>query len=159
MIIGVDPSSSATGYAVINPKTGKLVEGGVVRKSRKLTGLRAIRAIIAELIPHLRKLAPSPVLVAVEIPTGRVYAKRHKGGGRGLAIYGMAAGMVLFALEAWVGEACVRAVTAEEWTDRGPEKRRPAIKAAYRVATDDGDTLDAVGIADWGLGFWRRMQA
>lgn len=98
VIIGVDPSNTATGYAVLTTD-GKLVEAGVVSKRGKVIGLAAAREIGRELLAHLRKLVQTPLRVAVEAPARRVYVKRNKGGGAGLALYGQAAGYIFRMLE------------------------------------------------------------
>lgn len=150
VIVGIDPSSTTTGYARMT-LAGELVDAGRFIAPRKDTPLRRIlymRQAVAELVRGV------PAVV-IEITTGKV-AARHRGGGAGLAVYGMAVGAILVEAE----HVCdnVLAVTENVWTEgvRKMQRRReiavmfPAYSAIVK-RDPGGDVSDAIGLCLWWL--------
>lgn len=163
-IIAVDPSSTRTGYAVMQPP-GKVIEGGYLTPRRcrdepivRATAMgRELRDLIAGEHPHD---------VVVEVTSGKVQA-RHRGGGAGLAVYGMAVGLILGA--ALYGQVCcpkhwgTHWVYENEWTQGRPKDARrerlrieyPQYAAAF-AADSGGDLADAIGLGLWWFGERRK---
>ena len=94
--------------------------------------------------------------VILEVPASRVFTSRHAGGGRGLAIYGMAVGYIWHALKVAESVSTVHLVKADEWTGGHSKAKRVAVaqRAApdYDPKTDRGhDVADAISLLIW----WR----
>lgn len=152
-VVGIDPSSTRTGYAILKDPLA-VHDAGYFRPHRKEddvpTRIRTMAGEVGDLVHELS----NPVHVVVEIPSGLVGA-RHRGGGSGLTVYGMAVGAIWYACEL-AAPGDVTAVTETRWT-RGETKsvRRQWIAAQFpeyaEMAARDtgGDVSDAIGLALW----------
>lgn len=162
-IIAFDPSSKKTGYAVLDGLAPEhLIDAGILKPSSKAVGtVERIDSLCAD-IPSLFK-EHHPDAAVVEITSGHV-SFRHKGGGAGLAIYGMAIWAVLAKCRECLDAKAVYAVEENTWTRRVPKARRAAgIAYTYpsyaKVVAGDagrfqdagGDVADAVGLGRWWL--------
>jgi len=158
MILGLDPSSTRTGYAVVLfGGATKVIDAGYLRgrtKDEAKTRIMAMRLSLLELLQeHL------PTMTVVEIPSGKIGGGQRRGASASsMAIYGLAAGVVLGVCLSSPGTEVV-AVDERVWTSRVPKsirQRRVAAEfPAYRdVMKSDGggDIADAIGLALWGLG-------
>lgn len=152
-ILALDPSSTATGYAVMRDD-GTLADAGLLKPDRTRDDANTrIAAMHRALMDVLREHRPT--CVVVEDTSGKVGA-RHRGAGAGLAIHGKAVGYFMAAVKAagYVPEMILENV----WTRGTPKAKRQARVAlayrSYRPAEDPGgDTADAIGLAEW----WRTM--
>ena len=115
---------------------------------------------IVAMCGELERLVAGQVIhrIVLEIPSGKVHARRHLGGGAGLSVYGMAAGAILWAAVKAMGGivSLVCCVKETEWTrgvPKGERQRRVALAyPAYREAMgkdSPGDVADAIGLGDW----------
>lgn len=149
MILALDPSSTCSGYAAMTD-ANILVDAGKIKPHRASDPANArIRAMAADVLVLVEQHKPE--VVVVEDTSGKV-ARRHGGGGAGLAVYGKAIGWLVATLEA----AGVRVVTVLEndWSRGQPKRRRQQIVAAafkgYDAAKDSGgDVADAIALGQW----------
>lgn len=153
--LSLDPGSQITGYAVM-AEGERLVEGGVLRPDRTrdpvIDRLRAMKRDLLTLLEQVR-----PDVIVVEFTSGKV-GKRHGGSGAGLAIYGMAVGMLWEVCENWAevrrayGLPCrVECIPENEWTRGQSKAKRAAVITAlfpeYLGENDKGmDIADAIGL-------------
>ena len=123
---------------------------GVNADDPALTRILAMEEDLAELLVERK-----PEMLLIEISTGKVNRKRHKGGGAGLSTYGVAAGAMWRTARDIVGTE--RVITVDEsWTLGVPKKIRagriamgyPKYKAAMEL-DGGGDVADAIGIGLW----------
>lgn len=153
-LLAIDPSSTRTGYALLRLPGGSVIEAG------SLSGRRQDRAIgramdigdeVARLVADVR-----PDTIVIETPGthgGRSQSRRNTGG-FGLALYGMAVGIIYRA--AWQTGVEVIPISAHEWPGgRSKQGRAVAlamINPAYRAvaAHDKGrDVADAIELGQW----------
>lgn len=153
--MGIDPSSTRTGYALVE-YPGRVASAGYVAGSnRKQVPLQRISLMCLELRHLIEEEAPTEIVI--EMSSGHVGA-RHLGGGAGLATYGMAVGAV------W--QACMRAaelvgakldmVPENMWTGGISKSQRQAslrleceAYAAVQGGDCGADVADAIGLAMW----------
>lgn len=154
-LIGVDPGSNRTGYAVMDSPT-EFIEAGHVGPVRKRDSmLDRVATMIDELGEVVQQFSPDQALI--EIPSGKVAGRLSgRSHGAGLSVYGFAAGAIWHGLRGFMGEDHVRCATELEWTGSVPKSRRRALIAAafpaYRqnTSTDPGgDASDAIGLCVW----------
>jgi hypothetical protein len=158
IIMGIDPSSTITGYAVKLDKA--LVEAGLIRPSRHgIVSFERICEMRIDLNILLDKFRPAIVLV--EWTRGKVGIRRHQGRGAGLAVYGAGVGAIATQAEIWCekNSAVLYPVNENDWTRRIPKEDRQAVIAAqypeYKINEDPGgDIADAIGLVDW----WQKEQ-
>ncbi len=178
MIIGIDPSSTAIGVAVLSGLgRGDIVTGEVIRPSRRLTHewrhcawvkdhyrrsdlkalVRSLNAI-DELLEMIGPYDQSGLRIVVETPSGKVGTGAKRGARGSLTSYGLAAGMVFAALRTEYNPVRVLPVSERQWTaGRGSKARRQReVMIVYGSAYDHrgdkgGDVADAIGIARWYL--------
>jgi Holliday junction resolvasome RuvABC endonuclease subunit len=155
VVMGIDPSSTRTGYAlVVYP--GRVATAGYVTGSRRnQLPLQRIAQMCLELRHLIEEEAPTEIVI--EMSSGHVGA-RHLGGGAGLATYGMAVGAV------W--QACMRAaeligselnmVPENMWTGGISKSQRKTslvleceAYASVRGGDCGADVADAIGLAVW----------
>lgn len=145
-ILSLDPSSSITGYAVIDGS--KVVDAGTLRpnKTRDDSNQR-IRVMVAEVAGLVKEHKPD--WIVIEDTSGKAQ-KRHGGGGAGLSIYGKAIGWFACECEKLM-PGKVKMILENEWT-RGVSKKTRQSRVAslvkgYDAANDKGaDTADAIGL-------------
>ncbi len=171
ILVAIDPSSTAVGYAVfeylgsIDPPAADMAAGICEWKlreigrfvSHKQTLRCRLSAFCADLMDMLSEFKPG--VIVIEIPSGHV-GYRHKGGGAGLSIYGLAVGRLWGVCLQYQAEAggcgiSVQPVT-EAWTDGKPKADRHYILEhiydMYQMKKDPGgDIGDAIGVGQWWL--------
>ena len=163
-LLAIDPSSTRTGYAVMDDGSvggtvggpPALIDCGYLTGRRKKDGyMTRIRAMGEDLDALLREHAPG--VIVIEVSSGKV-GRRHGGGGAGLAVYGTAVGWLARACFDWIARSggVLCPIEENEWT-RGEAKRVRAgrIAAIYpawaaALAADTGhDVADAIGLGVW----------
>lgn len=156
-ILALDPSSTATGYAVLRDD-GSLADAGLLKPDRTRDDANTrIAAMHRALIEVLKEHTPAHVVV--EDTSGKVgHRGRARGmNGAGMAIHGKAVGYFICAVKAagYVPECVLENV----WTRQVPKAVRQsrvavAFPAYAGVSDPGGDVADAIGLADW----WRTNQ-
>lgn len=152
-VVGIDPSSTRTGYAVMSSPT-TIVEAGYLRAGKLATpALERIKVMASDLGALLKEHCPE--MVVIEVSSGKVGRRRHTGRGSGLAVYGTAVGALL-AIAWFCGTSPVCPVLENEWTRSVPKlTRQRQIVAAFpdyalKVRDDRGaDVADAIGLCWW----------
>ncbi len=156
VIVGLDPSSSVIGYAVLDQRDGRILDAGLIKPNRTddepLTRIAAMLIDLGGLFEECR-----PAAVVLEVTSGKV-GQRHKGEGAGLAVYGMGVGAVWQFCQSR-GERdgfTVVSVLENDWTGGRPKTARLAVLAAtepkYKTALDPGgDVGDAIGLGRYYL--------
>jgi len=150
-IIAIDPGSKVTGYAVIT-ESGTLLGAGLI-KPQKQTNPADIRiAVICTEIDTLIT-TEEPDVVVLEWTTGKVGKNRHKGGGSGLAIYGIAIGAIWQTIRQIMNTRDIVLID-ESWTRGKPKEKRLAelelTCPAYKRKDDKGgDMGDAILLAQY----------
>lgn len=150
-VLGLDPSSTLTGYAVMSRPT-KILDAGHLRPNgAKKPAWDRIVTMVTSLRFLLRDYRPK--VIVIEVPT-RSVGLRHKGKGAGLAIYGMAVGAACW--EASVFGSSLVCVDANTWTGGVSKFKRQHLIAAefpeYKEQLDrdrGGDLADAIGLCLW----------
>lgn len=168
----VDPSSTDTGWCVargLEDFRCEIVSAGaidvppIVRRAPALLRIDHQLKRIVELLN-----AYKPIRYVVETTTGKVNRGRHRGGGAGLATYGMAVGALWCAGLMWRpdedeagGKLTVVPVPENVWTQG--QGKLFHVKVAqrhypgYNPAADEGFNIaDAVALAVWYHEVWLR---
>lgn len=154
-IVAFDPSLSATGWAVgeIEGSGLMIIAAGIFRS--KVRGAAPRSAVIADEASAIaaRYVASSAeTLVLIETPAQAVNRSRHRGGGTGLANYGMCVGAVT---ERMRGEGYqIETYRADGWAHGyGKDKRRriaTRVWPGYTALQDSGsDAADAIAMIVW----------
>jgi len=162
IVFSLDPGSIRTGWAVMQfPE--QLIEAGLILpdKVRAESEFR-IAAMCRDLRQLLNKWQPETIVI--EWTSGKVGRRRHKGGGAGLAIYGISIGALWQTCEAWrcslpiEQQLDVKILLIREnvWTNSILKSDRAAAVASlfpeYKVEQDTGgDIADALGLGLWYL--------
>lgn len=152
MIIALDPSSSCIGYARFS-RDGALCDAG--RATTPMTQGAYVRMVkLAEEILELVECSTpaTRITCVIEVPSGKVNRGRHKGGGAGLSVYGVAVGYLLGRLANL--DVDVRMILENDWTRGIAKADRQASVAArhrsYERANDPGaDVSDAIALGEW----------
>lgn len=190
-ILSFDPSSTCIGYAEMtgcrddDDPAGEayawgsgadvdvqLVNAGRLKPARGTkTAAERVESMCADLLDLVLEVMPQAIVL--EMTSGKVNRKRHKGKGAGLAVYGFAvgaawavarhaAGAVLESLEA-AGRPGdmpdVILVNENDWTEGERKAKRAGMVAALfpgyaKVAEQDEpglDIADAIGLGRWWL--------
>ena len=168
LLLSLDPSSTASGYCVMT-NDERIVDAGVLRVKRRAVAQVRIEVMAADLMTLLDKARPG--LIIIETTSGYVNSHRHKGGGRGLAILGLAIGRLWGQAELWrhtlplEGRSDVEVCLVEEnrWiagrTKKNRQQEVQALYPSYDPEADRGfDCSDAICLALWFLSE-RRLQA
>jgi len=149
-VIGIDPSSTCTGVAVVDGPPGApvFVAGDLLRPSASLGYVERVTEMVSDVLALVAEFPP--VMVVVEMPDGKRHGRMGKANMASLAIYGAAAGAIFGALLA--KGVPVRAVFVNESSRGMPKRERQRIVAAtfpnYRDDKDKGmDVSDAAFIA------------
>jgi hypothetical protein len=166
ILLALDPSSTCTGYAVW--RAGELHAAGLLRPPAKLPAEQRVGRMIKDLEDVYDEHVPTHAVI--EIPDAHVHGARKRAGGAGLALYGMAAGMLYVATCLLIDELLPRSeghhvsrvtpVRASEWTGGSRKRVRQGVVAAtvpqYDAAADRGaDAADAIALGRW----WMRRAA
>ncbi len=150
LVLAIDPSSTRTGYALLKDSM-TILDAGLLKPNK--TRDPAIKRVIA-MTKDVRALLYDyrPDVALVEMPH-----KHNKPRHKNLAIYGVAAGTMLwvcyeFNLHSEEGET--HPVNAETWTEKiSKDIRQDLIQMQfdqYDPAKDPGgDIADAIGLALW----------
>lgn len=150
MLLAIDPSSTCTGFAVLTgPEV--LVEAGRLTPGRQTAPAIIRIATMREELIHLI-IEKTPNQIIIEIPSAHVSGRiRMPKQGKGMGVYGMAAG-VLWA----TAVSLCQTATVDERTWTGCRKKEvrareiAAIFPAYRKIKDPGlNIADAIGIGRW----------
>lgn len=152
MILSLDPSSTATGYAIFDGM--KIEEAGVLKGHYKDPALK--RSIDMATDALVLSLNPKIETVLVEMPSGGPGTGSRQGATTSLIIYGVAAGIIYGRLhelaksQSWKLEA----VPVETWTKGWKKKTRQAAVMArfpdYDATKDKGlDCADALALGWW----------
>lgn len=160
MILTLDPSSTRIGWALW--QAGRCVRAGAIKPRRaKDQALDRIDWMVDQLQATIGTIVQSdnrrrPIVTVIEVTSGKVNARRHGGGGAGLAIYGDAVGSVrtMLRLSSDVKQ-CIR-VFENRWIGGFDKAKRRRVAAAewihYDRKTDPGaDIADAIALGAW----WR----
>jgi len=156
-VIGIDPSSTCTGVAVVDGPRGSpvFVAGDLLRPSASLGYVERVAVMVSDVLALVGEFPPERVVV--EMPDGKRHRLRDKDGNvrenvnmASLAIYGVVAGAIFGALLA--KGVPVRAVFVNESSRGMPKRERQRIVAAtfpnYRAEKDRGmDVSDAAFLA------------
>lgn len=183
-MLALDPSSSCTGYAVLEGLLpGELLEGGLLKPSDSKyvwagsaeaslsdvsawlgSGELAAYRRVIETLEDVRELVErvKPDRVVLEVPSGKVGTGARRGARGSLTTYGMAAGAVWSVcreLAPGIGAAVIP-VTERQWTkDAGSKAKRVALVKSvygrrYDASADDG--MDTADAIGLGRWYWRR---
>lgn len=152
LIVGVDPSSTCTGVAVL--RGGKIVEMAQLRAKSAQSSVGRIAVMTMKLVKFLREYRSA--WLAIEVTSGKV-AGRLGNRVAGLGVYGMAVGAALWAAQDVLGPEAIVPVTENVWTRGVPKGRRQVgvgvmfPEYARGVGRHDagGDVADAIGLTLW----------
>jgi len=154
ILVSIDPGSKVCGYAVFkfDHYEAKLIEPGLLKAKATLNPYQRIEILLDD-IEELLKTIRADVVV-IESTTGKVGKKRHKGGGAGLSIYGVAIGAI-WRTVLHLGYEVVL-IKENEWTGNIPkDKRIKAIALIYGgwllKRDPGGDAADAIGLGRYYL--------
>jgi Holliday junction resolvasome RuvABC endonuclease subunit len=166
ILLALDPSSTCTGYAVW--RAGELHAAGLLRPPAKLPAEQRVWKMIQDLITISKENRPTHAVI--EIPDAHIARRCKQWGGAGMALYGMAAGMLYVMTctlldcrnpnREYLAESRVTPVRASEWTGGSRKRLRQRLVAAelpqYDAAADRGaDAADAIALGRW----WMRRAA
>lgn len=153
IILAIDPSSTATGWAVLRPEKHEIIAYGVWRGSRKDDSYVRIEKMCRLMFVHIELFRPQHVVI--EVTSGKL-ARRLAGTEAHIAMYGVAVGAFwawLRLLQPGLNYEAHR-VYENEWTDGVPKiKRHPLVLAEFPEHADDigkrHDVTDAIGLGMW----------
>lgn len=152
-VLGVDPSSTRTGYAVMKDANTVVDAGFFTPKHRLDAPILRILQMTADLAAVIELAKPS--VTVVEITSGKAGRGSRAGAGPHLAVYGMAVGAMYHAAHRCMcGMVCP--ALENVWTRGVPKRRRQiAIAAQFpeygeMMGKDTGgDVADAIGLCLW----------
>ena len=178
-ILGIDPSSSAVGYALLSGLAPQdVIDAGVLWPESPAKFVKSCRDEMIPLADRFRRSDLAAVArslslahairllfeelglidaVIVEVPSGRAGTGSRRGASSSLASYGLAAGVILRECKANEIGAEVFPVSEREWiASSGSKPKRIAHIRNYYPSYDaskdpGGDCADAIGLARWGL--------
>lgn len=150
-LLGLDPSSTRTGYSGFS-QSGELVDCGLIKPEKaSADAIGRISSMVVELMELLVEWMPEVVIV--EVPSGKVGSGERRGAGSRLCVYGLAVGAMWQTCVNAPGVPIVDVVDERTWTKSvaKPERqKRIAVEfPRYREVMDkDGgmDVSDAIGI-------------
>ena len=161
LILGLDPSSTCTGYAVVRAvvrdegQETVLLDAGYLKPAEpRAAPMRRIESMVDELAVIIKDHRPD--MAIVEVCSGHAgVGQRHHAGAR-LAVYGMAVGAMWEACRVLLGDKQVEWMPEDVWTAGVPKAERQAVIAALypayaeQMAADaGGDVSDAIGLILW----------
>lgn len=154
----IDPSSTATGYAVMNLVSLELLEGGIIRPKGQEHALGRVLVMRAELLQILQQFEPAEIVV--ELPLGKQWT-RQQAKKSGMAVWAGAAWALWMVCFEWAsiraGRTAAHAIGNDDWTRGGSKQDRQRLVAAlfktYGPAKDKGmDLSDAIALGLWWKG-------
>ena len=144
-------------------ETERLLDVGTLRPNKQSDPAEfRVSAMCGDLESILA--ASEPDIVVIEWTSGKVGAKRHKGRGAGLAIYGLAIGAIWRTAVSWSAQRTplgqVVTVLENEWTAGKSKKSRSELIAMEYPRIDfskdtGGDIADAIGLGVWFVKRWK----
>lgn len=153
-LLGLDPSSTVTGYAVMEESESLIDAGRLLPRNKRSPAIVRIPEMIDEIFSLLDEHTPDKVII--EVTSGKVNTKRHGGSGAGLSTYGMAVGAVWQAVRSVMGDDSVVTVSENIWTRGVSKKARQCYLARVfpnyerHMSKDVGmDVADAIGLLVW----------
>lgn len=156
-LIAFDPSSTCIGYAIATD--GRITDAGLIKPVRTKddapTRIRDMRLDVCALIEDQKEHddpSSTNLHAVIEWPSSHVHGRRG-GSGAGLAVYGVAVGMVYGVCLGRLPRTHVH-IAPNDWTRGRPKRTRLlAVKAAWPAwseETDPGlDAADAISLALW----------
>lgn len=161
-LLALDPSSTRTGYALMNRSIRpgichEILEAGYLQPNRsKDPAIERIRVMGDDLATLVKQETPRTIVI--EITSGKVAGRLH-GRASGLAVYGMAVGVMFWIARLTEPAIEVVPVAENEWTGQRPKKKRQADigwqfpEYSDQMALDGGaDIADAIGLGLWWFG-------
>ncbi len=156
IILGIDPSLTTTGYAYLDSDSLELVTAGRLVPDKKQAVINRVGALV--LATKSLLLDPVPDAVVIEIPEGHVHRHKRKAlMGRGLTVYGFAAGAIWATLVA-IDQCTVYTVDQNDWTaGKSTASRQKVFAALYETSREivlqggdpGADVSDAIGLVLW----------
>lgn len=161
LLISIDPSSTRTGYCVMD-HSERIKEAGILSGKRRAEPETRIAAMAKDLMVLLNRWQPGTAVI--EITSGKVNKRRHFGRGAGLSILGLSIGRLWGQIEAWrltlpiEDRNRLRVVLIREnrWIEKRTKTARQQAVAltypGYDPTEDSGaDVSDAISLATWYL--------
>lgn len=156
VIMGIDPSSTATGWALGSPiGFGAVVKyADVIKPSARWSAIKRVEKIVEEMSLILEEYMPN--IVVIELPGPKVHRRVKSSNPHGLAVYGMASGAVwgMCLFHPTLEDSKIIIATPNKWTEgssKNHRKRRAlGVYPGYKPSLDqDGDMADAICLCDW----------
>lgn len=145
ILLGLDPSSTRTGYALVTLKGGALtvLEAGYLKPAMSTEKpMRRIGAMVDDLMRLIEEHKPD--IAIVEVCSGHVGVGQRRNAGARLGVYGMAVGAMYQA---------VRSVPGLQGVPKRQRQQDIAMMFpayAEQIDADGGaDVSDAIGISLW----------
>lgn len=152
MILAIDPSSSAIGFAGMTSARHLDHVGVITPDKSKAPVLDRLPGMLDELLAVVVELAPK--VIVIEMP--QKHAKKHGGhSGASLAFYGWACGAVWQMCRTLTYRMDLRvvAVGSGTWSKTSKEMRALGVRSEFKQLAklkDSGmDASDAVALAQW----------
>jgi len=154
ILVSIDPGSTVCGYAIFrfDQHRAEFKEVGLLKAKATLNPYKRIEILLGDIETLLKSVKPHAVVI--ETTTGKVGGKRHKGGGAGLSIYGVAVGAIWISVLRLGYETNL--IKENEWTGKIPKDERIeniALLVGDWILKGDpgGDAADAVGLGRYYL--------
>ena len=158
LVFAIDPGSISSGLAAGHLRSGEVFHAGriVPASGARADARRRMDEIAFGICRAIEAHNPTgePALVVIEVPSGKVNAARHGGGGAGLAIYGEAVGVIRERVSRISFVEEVIHFDERRWTGGfSKEKRRRVAQSAWpgysRKGDPGGDVSDAIALFKW----------
>lgn len=148
-VMALDPSSTRTGYCFMRIDESIIEAGVLTPDKRNAPPAYRIETMCRDLAGLLERIEPD--VIVIEWTGGKVGRRRHKGGGAGLAVYGIAVGALWRTVVVKSPTKTVELIEANEWTRGVPkEKRITFIRRLFKEYDPSkdpgGDVADAIGL-------------
>ena len=149
-IIGVDPSTTCTGVAVLDGPPPVIVTAERLRSraggQEPLAYLRRTVALCADLVEIINEHEPSRAVI--EMPHGKAHGRMGRINMASLAIYGVACGALWYVLEAHVKKVRAASVGEIRMSKQQRQQVVMAVFPQYQPRADPGmDVSDALWLA------------
>ena len=154
-VLGVDPSTSCTGYCLMNGRR-QILDAGRFRANDRWPGWRRALSMADDMAALIDEIGPGRVIV--EIPNHHAHGGGENSKGFGLGTYGVAVGAVLDVLWRSPLRDVTYPVKPSEWAGRVTKversRRIAMLYPSYMTQAhhDSGlDVADAIGLALFGV--------